>query len=85
MAEHGGLRRIPGDTRHLAAEHALQSARAELSQAIAELASEPTLKARYLEIGAIIKPTTPKETADFAERERVKWKEVVRISGAKLD
>ena len=57
----------------------------KLSQAIAELASEPTLKARYLEIGAIIKPTTPKETADFAERERVKWKEVVRISGAKLD
>jgi len=57
----------------------------KLSQAIAELAADPALKAKYLEIGAIIKPTSPKETADFAASERVKWREVVRISGAKLD
>ncbi len=49
------------------------------------MAADPALKAKYLEIGAIIKPTSPKETADFAAIERVKWREVVRISGAKLD
>lgn len=57
----------------------------KLSAAIADLAKEQSLKDRYLETGALLKPTTPKETADFAERERMKWKEVVRISGAKLD
>lgn len=57
----------------------------KLSAAIAELAKDPALKERYLETGAILKPSTPKETADFAERERHKWKEVVRISGARLD
>lgn len=57
----------------------------KLSQAIAELANDPALKDKYAEMGAIIKATTPRETAEFAERERVKWKEVVRLSGAKLD
>ncbi len=56
-----------------------------MSAAIADLSKDPALKEKYLETGAILKPTTPKETADFAERERVKWKEVVRISGAKME
>jgi tripartite-type tricarboxylate transporter receptor subunit TctC len=57
----------------------------KVSAAIADLARDPALKDKYLQTGALLKATTPKETADFAERERVKWKEVVRISGAKLD
>ncbi|MDH4377377.1 MAG: tripartite tricarboxylate transporter substrate binding protein [Ramlibacter sp.] len=56
-----------------------------MSAAIADLAKDPTLREKYLETGAILKPTTPRETAEFAERERVKWKEVVRISGAKME
>ena len=51
----------------------------------ADLAKDPVLREKYLETGAILKPTTPRETAEFAERERVKWKEVVRISGAKME
>ncbi|MGB3072039.1 MAG: tripartite tricarboxylate transporter substrate binding protein [Ottowia sp.] len=57
----------------------------KLAAAIAELAKDPALREKYLETGAILKPTTPKETAEFAEQERTKWKEVVRVSGAKLD
>ena len=57
----------------------------KLSTAIAELARDPALKEKYLETGALLKATTPQETADFAAAERAKWKEIVRISGAKLD
>ena len=57
----------------------------KLSVAIAEIAKDPAVKDKYLQTGALLKATTPKETEAFAEQERVKWKEVVRISGAKLD
>lgn len=57
----------------------------KVSAAIAEVAKDPAVKEKYLATGAILKATTPKETETFAEQERVKWKEVVRISGAKLD
>ena len=57
----------------------------KLSAAIRDIYSDPAMQARFLEIGARAVPSTPQETADFAARERVKWKEVVQISGAKLD
>ena len=56
-----------------------------VSTAIAEIAKDPAMQDKYLQTGALLKPTTPKETEVFAEQERVKWKEVVRLSGAKLD
>lgn len=62
-----------------------QAITARLSAAIAELARDPALKEKYLETGAILQPTTPRETAEFAERERAKWREVVKLSGARLD
>ena len=57
----------------------------KVSTAIAEIARDPAVKDKYLETGAILKATTPAETERFAVQERAKWKEVVRISGAKLD
>ena len=57
----------------------------KLSAAVKAIASEPAMQARFLEIGARAVHTTPQETADFAARERVKWKEVVALSGAKMD
>ena len=57
----------------------------KLSAAIKDIYSDPAMQSRFLEIGARAVPSTPQETADFAARERVKWKEVVQISGAKLD
>ena len=57
----------------------------KLSAAIKAIAAEPAMQQRFLDTGARAVATTPKETAAFAERERVKWKEVVQISGAKMD
>ncbi len=57
----------------------------KLSSAIQAIASEPAMQQRFLETGARAVSSSPQETAAFAERERIKWKEVVQISGAKLD
>ncbi len=57
----------------------------KLSSAIQAIAAEPAMQQRFLETGARSVSSTPQETAAFAERERVKWKEVVQISGAKMD
>ena len=43
------------------------------------------MQQRFLEAGARSVATSPQDTAAFAERERVKWKEVVQISGAKME
>ena len=58
---------------------------AKLSTAIQAIAAEPAMQQRFLDTGARAVATTPQETAAFAERERVKWKEVVQISGAKME
>ncbi len=57
----------------------------KLSAAIKAIAAEPAMQQRFLDTGARTIATTPKETVAFAERERVKWKEVVQISGAKME
>jgi tripartite-type tricarboxylate transporter receptor subunit TctC len=58
---------------------------AKLSSAIQAIAAEPSMQHRFLETGARAVSSTPQETATFAEAERTKWKEVVQISGAKMD
>lgn len=57
----------------------------KLSGAIRAIAAEPAMQQRFLETGARTVSTTPAETVAFAEKERIKWKEVVQISGAKMD
>lgn len=58
---------------------------AQLSKAVQEILSQPAMKERFMTIGAKAVHSTPQETAAFAAAERVKWKEIVRLSGAKLD
>lgn len=58
---------------------------ARLSQAMHDIAAQPAMKERFLNTGARLTASTPQETAAFAGRERVKWKEVVRLSGAKVE
>jgi tripartite-type tricarboxylate transporter receptor subunit TctC len=55
------------------------------SAAIQAIAAEPTTQQRFLETGARAVSSSPQETAAFAERERVKWKDVVQLSGAKME
>ena len=56
-----------------------------LSKAVQEISREPGLQERFLGAGARFVTGSPQETAAMAARERVKWREVVRLSGAKLD
>jgi tripartite-type tricarboxylate transporter receptor subunit TctC len=56
-----------------------------VSRTIRQIAQEPATKEQWLQTGALLIPTTPADTEAFAARERVKWKEVIRISGARLD
>ena len=58
---------------------------AKLSSAIQAIAAEPAMQQRFLEANARAVASTPQEAAAFAERERVKWKEVVQLSGAKAE
>ena len=57
----------------------------KLSDAVKEIAADPAVQKRFLEGGARTIATTPQETFAFAERERVKWKAMVEMTGAKLD
>jgi tripartite-type tricarboxylate transporter receptor subunit TctC len=54
---------------------------AKVSEAIGKNARDPAVKEQFLNIGALAVATSPKETEAFAERERAKWQEVVRIAG----
>ena len=57
----------------------------KLSTALRAIAADPALQQRFMDAGARAVSSTPAEAVAFAERERVKWKEVVHVSGAKLD
>lgn len=58
---------------------------AKLSAAIQAIAAEPATQQKFLEAGARAVSSTPEGTVAFAERERIKWKDVVAVSGAKMD
>ncbi len=56
-----------------------------LSATIREIAAESAMKARFLTAGAKILSSTPEAAKAHADKERALWKEVVRISGAKVE
>ena len=53
----------------------------KLSAAQQELAKDPAMQQRFLAAGARILGSTPQQAAAFAAKERVLWKELVRIAG----
>ena len=57
----------------------------KLSRTLAEIAADPAVQKRFLGAGARITASSPQETVAFVARERVKWSEMVRLSGAKAD
>lgn len=57
----------------------------KLSRTMAEIAADPAVQKRFLGAGARITASSPQETAAFAARERIKFSELVRLSGAKAD
>jgi tripartite-type tricarboxylate transporter receptor subunit TctC len=58
---------------------------AKLSRTISEIAADASVQHRFLAVGARAISSTPEETVAFAARERQKWGEVVRVSGAKVE
>ena len=53
--------------------------------AMREAAEEPAMQERFLQTGARVMWTTPEDAAARAARERPMWREVVRLSGARLE
>ena len=56
-----------------------------LSAAINETLRTPAVQVRFLEMGVELRPNSPQAFESYISAETVKWKEVVRVSGAKLD
>ncbi len=56
-----------------------------LGRALAELAKNPAHQQQLLEIGARALSSTPDETVAFSNRERTRWREIVQVSGARMD
>ena len=57
----------------------------KLSAAVRDIAADPALQQKFMNAGAKVVSSTPAQTHAFAASERVKWKEAVLVSGAKLD
>jgi tripartite-type tricarboxylate transporter receptor subunit TctC len=57
----------------------------KLSAAINETLRTPAAQVRFHEIGVELRPNSPQAFERYISAETVKWKEVVRLSGAKLD
>lgn len=55
----------------------------KLSAMMKQVAADPAMQKRFEVAGARILASSPEEIAAFAARERVMWKEMVQISGAK--
>ena len=57
----------------------------KVAAAMREIAADKAVQDRFLIAGARCLSSTPEEAAAFAAKERTMWKEMVRISGAKLE
>ncbi|HET7849519.1 MAG TPA: tripartite tricarboxylate transporter substrate binding protein [Pseudolabrys sp.] len=55
----------------------------KLSAMMQKIAADPALQQRFLKAGARCIASTPEAAAAYAAKERVMWKEMVNISGAK--
>ena len=56
-----------------------------LSAEVDRILKKPDVVERFAKLGATLVGGTPKQLGDFIAAETVKWKEVVRTSGAKVD
>jgi len=56
-----------------------------LSAAMRQIATDPTIQKRFQVAGARCISSTPEEALAYAAKERAMWKDVVALSGAKVD
>ena len=57
----------------------------KISQDLTRVLSEPGVQARMRELGAEPAPSSPEAFADVLKKDRQKWGEIVRLSGASVD
>lgn len=57
----------------------------KLAAAIRDISADPAYQARYMAAGGRAVSSTPEQLAAFADQERLKWKEAVQISGARVE
>ena len=57
----------------------------KLSAEVDRILKKPEVAERFAKLGATPVGGTPKQLGDFIAAETRKWKEVVRVSGAKVD
>ena len=57
----------------------------KLAAAIRDIAADPAMNARCLAAGAKVLSSSPEDAKAFADKERAMWKNVVAISGAKVE
>ncbi|AOY94394.1 MFS transporter [Cupriavidus sp. USMAA2-4] len=57
----------------------------KISQDLAKVLGEPGVQAKMRELGAEPAPTTPEAFAEVLKQDRVKWGEIVKMSGASVD
>jgi tripartite-type tricarboxylate transporter receptor subunit TctC len=57
----------------------------KVSAAMREIAADQSLQKRFLTAGARCIASTPEEALAYAAKERAMWKDVVALSGAKVD
>ena len=58
---------------------------ARLNKEVVACLEEPTLRARYIELGAIPRPSTREAFAAHMASETARWRDVVRATGASVD
>jgi tripartite-type tricarboxylate transporter receptor subunit TctC len=57
----------------------------KISQDLTRVLGEPAVQAKMRELGAEPAPSTPEAFADVLKKDRQKWGEIVRLSGASVD
>lgn len=57
----------------------------KISQDLTRVLSEPGVQAKMRELGAEPAPSTPEAFAEVLKKDRQKWGEIVRLSGASVD
>ncbi len=57
----------------------------KISQDLTRVLSEPGVQAKMRELGAEPAPSSPEAFADVLKKDRLKWGEIVRLSGASVD
>jgi tripartite-type tricarboxylate transporter receptor subunit TctC len=57
----------------------------KMSAAMRKIAADDGLQKRFLAAGARCIASTPEEALAYAAKERAMWKDVVALSGAKVD